>query len=296
MDVKSKIFLSTCFLFSNFAFAQEPINIVKLNISELHPTQPSIGYRQVMYKTNGYLKNPTKILDNYCQNIGAGKLTNSNEHSNLKDINSFECQYKVATHPEEMKTAVQAPNGQYYLTDGHHFVAELAKNIDLNVPVYVVVTPDMRYTKTMAQFAREMKKRKLTWLQVGNQTIKFSELPTNFAKGQLKNDEYRSLMFFLRNIAFDKPNVAPPFYEFYMAKWMSSKISLKDLSLDSEEKYALALKSVGMAMTHTSPDEVIATIDNKNYTVKDFGILKNFNEKAYLDLIQPNGKLSQAFN
>ncbi|WP_269915299.1 ParB/Srx family N-terminal domain-containing protein [Acinetobacter sp. HY1485] len=291
-----KLYALAIALFSSVCIAETaPVNIVKLDVSALHPTQPRVGYRQIAYKIHGYKQDTKKIFDNYCENIGAGKLKTYSETSNLKDINSFECEAKVATHIDAMKTVVQAPNGQYYLTDGHHFVSEIAQVVGQDVPVFMVVTPDMSYVKTMRQFSKEMQKKRLTWLKDDDKSIKFDQLPQNFSSQQLKNDEYRSLMFFLRNIAFDKPEIAPPFYEFFMADWIRKQVPLNQLNLTNAQDYAQAVQKVGQAMVSANPSDVVAKIDGKVYTVKDFGIFQKFNQEKYNSLLQPNSKLYQAF-
>lgn len=297
-QLKRTVLTTTCVLLSSITYAETtsaPVSLVKLNISQIHPTQPAVGYRQIAAKLQSYRLDPNKMFDNYCETIGAGHLKTIAATSTLKDINSFECEFKVGTVTENMKTAVLAPNGEYYLTDGHHFVSEIAQVIGLDVPVYLLVTPDMQYIKNMRKFSKEMQKKRLTWLKDENKKLKFDQLPQSFAQSELKNDEYRSMMFFLRKVAFDKPKDAPPFYEFYLADWIRKKVPLNTLNLTNAEDYAEAVKKVSMAMVNTPQTEVMAKIEGKSYTVKDFGVYDQFNEQQYDKLLQPNSKLNDAF-
>ncbi|OEY95788.1 ParB/Srx family N-terminal domain-containing protein [Acinetobacter qingfengensis] len=273
-----------------------PLGIIQVNLADLHPTQPAVGDRQISYKVQRYHYEPKKMFDDYCEATGAVAVKSFNRQSTLRNLQSFQCQENFGTQPNAMKTVVKAPDGQFYLTDGHHFVSQIMKVSGADTPLFVYLTHDYSQLKDMTTFAEEMQKQQLVWLNYQNQTVKFSELPEHVTVDDLKNDEYRSLMYFLREVAFKKPNQAAPFYEFYLAEWISKKVPLSTLNLSNKIDYAVALKNIGKAMIQSPSDEVVAVIHGKKYTVRDMGIYQKFNENEYKKLFAPTGKVTYAFS
>jgi hypothetical protein len=194
-----------------------------------------------------------------------------------------------------MKTAVIAPDNVLYLTDGHHTFSNFADIAGLNTPVQVRITDDFRSLKTMSAFWQKMETAHLVWLDTPAGKIKPDALPKELGRQHMQNDEYRSLVYFVRDIGFEKEQNPPPFLEFYWGKWLETQLPLKNFDLNNRNGYSKALETIAEKMTSVPKDTVIAHSDSGPLTADRLGARKKVNEKKLEKLVSDKGKLTWAF-
>lgn len=304
MKLNHNIILSGLFITSLFcittAYAKEThtAQIVQLKISDLKPTQPSIGLKEVDYKIANYTLKKKKLFDDYCEDNGAKGISKFSSQSNLNDLNSFSCKLPYGAQPKDMKTAVIGPNQQYYLTDGHHFVSALQQISGPDTLIFLRVTQDRSNVKSEAQFANDLQRHHLTWLKdLQGQPLDFSRLPKEISLSTMQNDEYRSILYFLKDVSFkksDQNNI--PFLEFYLAQWIAKKVPLSTLKLDTRQDYYQSLQKVAYAMTAAPQNETIAVINGQPISAQQFGIFTAVNKNQLHKLIDPQGKVTVLFS
>lgn len=272
-------------------------SVVQLKVADLRPTQPSIGTQQVNYKIASYALNPKKLYNDYCEDNGAEGVESFNEKSSLLDLHSFKCLKPYGSNADDLKTAVIGPDKQYYLTDGHHLVSMLNTVSGENTPVFIRITDDKSSQGSMKDFWDFLKSNNLAWLKNPQfETVDYQSLPQKVSPESLQNDQYRSLMYFLRNVSYKKPKSSNiPFFEFYIAEWMNKKVPVNSLKLDTREDYYNALQKVAYAMTSAASDEVVVELDGKKITASEFGVFNAVNKKELNKLIDQNGKLTVLF-
>ncbi|WP_115719775.1 ParB/Srx family N-terminal domain-containing protein [Gallaecimonas mangrovi] len=269
---------------------------VAVAIAALHPTQPSLGYKEVAYKVNRYKLDAHKRFDVFCEDAGQQGVATYNSDSSLHDLSSFRCKAPVGSHPHDMKTAVIAPNGQLYLTDGHHTYASFAELAGSDTKVFVHITDDFRQLPSMSAFWQQMQKRHLVWLQNGaGNTLSPQALPQHLGLKYLTDDPYRSLVYFTKKVAYQKPHNAPPFLEFYWGQWLAKQLPLKQGMVDSKYAYKDTVEKAAKLMVNVGKNTVIAHTAIGPTTAKQMGALTRINKKALGKLVSARGKLSYAF-
>ncbi|MEQ9862471.1 ParB/Srx family N-terminal domain-containing protein [Pectobacterium cacticida] len=268
---------------------------IKVEISQLHPTQAAIGYRQLDYKLNRYKADPKKLFDDYCESAGQKGVKTYNAQSRIDLTSSFTCKATVGSDPGAMKTAVIAPDNNLYLTDGHHTFTNFAALAGLNTQVYVRITDDFRDQKSMDAFWDKMKEEHLVWLGTPKGEIQPDALPRELGRNHMINDEYRSLVYFARGIGFTKRSNSPPFLEFYWGKWLATQISFSASDLNNRHNYADAVEKVASKMTELPAETVIAQIGSGPLTAQALGKLPSVNKKEMRKLVSATGKLTYAF-
>lgn len=299
--MKKTLFTLLCsFLWIHTAFAVDlqrtkAGDVIEVTIQDIHPTQTSIGYKEVDYKINRFHYDREKMFADYCETAGAKDVKKFDSQSNILHPDSFTCATPFGENKAEMKTVVIAPNNQLYLTDGHHTFSVYDAISGDQVPVYVVVSDDFRKLANMDAFWATMTKRNLVLLNEGDKVITPQALPQFLGKKTMQNDEFRSLMYFAKDIGYKKPESAPPFLEFYWANWLRSRINMSQYHLNNKENYADAVKAISQQMVDADKKSVIATIDGKTYSAKDMGALSYLNGKKFNKLLSSNGKITYAF-
>ena len=277
----------------SIAYAQ-PIQTLK--ISQIRPTQPAIGDDEVKVKMAQLRGDQQALLNKYCEDNGAKKVKTFDKHSSLADTTSFTCVAKVGTEPEKVKSAVLAPDHHIYLTDGHHTLSlyrALAANHDF--PFTVRITHDFSQLASMQDFWRVMQQQHLTWLQDPNgHPITPVQLPLQVGLDTLQNDPYRSIVYFLRGIAYDKPEQAPPFLEFYLGSWLRTHQPVNTEQLTTKAGYMAYLQRAALALVSASGSEQ-ATNKSDAPTLSQLGQRKTVNERKLTKLAEKGGKLSQLF-
>ena len=73
-----------------------------------------------MYKLGRYQFDREKMFDEVCEANGQKGVENISVNASPNNPSSFTCQLTVGKRKQDMKTVVIAPDGDYYLTDGHH--------------------------------------------------------------------------------------------------------------------------------------------------------------------------------
>ena len=302
---------------------------VMIRLSDALPTQPAIGYDQIYYKQGRYRHVMTgsvvstqwqKAFDDLCEDSGTESTAKNGitASSKLNDRSTFTCKAKVANYQSLLKTAVVGPKGQLFLTDGHHSFSSLweAPNSNGNaatglaggqVQMPVMIKGNYKDANN-ATFWRTMRASKYVWLKLPDGTaITPADLPRQLGLSNgLKDDPFRSLVYFTREVGYDKPINPSEFLEFYWSEWLqaaprSFKLSNYKLSVagnGSDGSYMQAIKDASNLMLTASPGEMIG---GSGYTAQQMGQLPAFGSAIYNDLATPKpadgkkaGKLAYA--
>ncbi len=265
-------------------------DVITVSLNELKPTQPSVGYDQIMYKLGRYQFDQKKMYDEICEANGQKGVESVNEDADPNLPSTFACELKVGERKQDMKTIVIAPNGQYYLTDGHHTF-----NAFYTMPeggpsfhVHVVVDKDYRNLNNMDAFWSQMQKDGNTWLfDKDNHAIKHNELPTSLGLTHFANDKYRSLMYFSRDVGWNKPTQPVPFLEFYWSKELRKQIDIDSFDLNSQQGYAEAVNTVSNYILSLKTDNV----GGSKLSVKAMGQFDSYHQKGFDKLFKKRGKI-----
>lgn len=302
---------------------------VMIRLADALPTQPAIGYDQIYYKQGRYRHVATngvtstqwqKAFDDACEDSGQDSTAKNGitPTSKLNDRSSFTCKAKVANYQSLLKTAVVGPKGQLFLTDGHHSFTSLweAPNNNGNpatglaggqMQMPVMIKGNYKDANN-ASFWRSMRASKYVWLTLPDGTaITPADLPRQLGLSNgLKDDPMRSLIYYTREVGYDKPINPSEFLEFYWSEWLqaaprSFKLSSYNLSVagnGSDGGYMQAIKDAANMMLIANPSEMIGS---SGYTATQMGQLPAFGTAIYNDLSTPKpadgkkaGKLAYA--
>ncbi|WP_241649334.1 ParB/Srx family N-terminal domain-containing protein [Rosenbergiella collisarenosi] len=279
---------------SSLSYAQ---TIKVLTVSQIRPTQPAIGDDEVNYKVATLQNDRQKLFEDFCKDMGAKGVKTFDSQSSLTTPSSFSCLAAVGTDVDEVKSAVIAPDQHIYLTDGHHTVSTyraLANNHDF--PFAVRITNDFSHLASMDVFWSTMQQQHLTWLEdpQGN-TVTPAQLPQQVGLQAMQNDPYRSVVYFLRGIAYDKPDQAPPFLEFYLGSWLRDHQPVKSEQLSTKAGYMTYLQQAASSLVAAQGDEH-ATAADDSPSLSQLGQRATVNKKKLAKLAEPGGKLSVLFN
>lgn len=273
------------------AFAAEVAqgDVIQIQLNQVIPTQPSVGYDQVFYKLGRFEHDKKKLFDEICEANGQRGLESfDKQSSNAHDAATFECKEAVGERQKDMKTIVIAPNGDYYLTDGHHTfnVFWTMPEGGADFPVHVVVDKDYRNLDSMDSFWDAMIADGNTWLfdSEGKQILP-TGLPESLGLDNFENDSYRSLMYFSRDVGWNKPKQPVPFLEFYWSKEVRQKIDLNEYDLDTKAGYTQAITDVSNFLLSLDTNNV----GGSNKSVKEMGQFDSFQQKG-LDKLLREGK------
>lgn len=264
-------------------------DVIPVQLHQLKPTQAAVGYDQIFYKLGRYADDTEKKFDEICETNGQKGVKTFNSKSNVAIADSFECAEPVGSVKKDMKTVIISPDNQLYLTDGHHTF-----NVFWHMPeggadyqVNVVVTDDYRDI-TMDNFWSVMEENNNLWLYDAQfHSINKTQLPESLGLENFHNNLYRSLVYFSRDIAWDKPKPAINFVEFYWGKEIFSKVDLSQYDLNSMKGYKKAVKDVA---------EAILAVDSKNVgglgkTASQMGQYQGFDKKEFEKLFRANKKV-----
>lgn len=265
-------------------------------LGELHPTQPALGYRQMDYKQGRFALDREKLFDEYCETGGQGEIARLDDASTLDDRASFDCSDTLGTHPGDMKTAVIAPGGALYLTDGHHTFSNYIDVQGASFVMPVRITDDYSDLADMAAFWERMQAERQVWLDAPAGPIGVEALPEQLGRAHQVDDPYRSLVYFTRGVGYAKPDTPPPFLEFYWGQWLAERLSLEEFDLTTKEGYAEAVTAAARAMVEVPGETVIAETASGPLTAREMGQLDAFDQKALDKLLFERGKLTYAFS
>ncbi|CAH0529281.1 inorganic diphosphatase [Vibrio hippocampi] len=271
-------------------FAYQVGDVVNLPLADLKPTQPSIGYDQVMYKLGRYQFDQKKQFDEICEASGQKGLKHYSDTSVPGVPSSFECEQEVGANKKDMKTVVLAPNGDVYLTDGHHTFNTFThmQGGGLNYRVNVLVDKDYRDLDNMPQFWDAMIKDGNTWqYDLNGEPITPADLPTRLGMSNFDNDLYRSLMYFSRDVSWNKPKNPVPFLEFYCSKELRQLTDASQYDLASLTGYQFAIEDVAKHLLSIDSDN----IGGSGKSASEMGLFKQFSDKGLKKLSKSKGKL-----
>ena len=274
--------------------ARHPVaagDLIDVTLGELHPTQPAVGYDEVYYKLGRYRSDKdeqagdvNKRFDDWCEANGQEQAASAGPGARLDDPASFTCTVPVGQETPEttaaMKTVVIGPGGVRYLTDGHHSFTELLESPDGGPSLHIRarVAADLS-TLDQAAFWTRMQDEHWVWLRDANdQAITPDQLPATLGLGSLGDDQYRSLVYFTRDIGYQQPTAddggSPEFLEFYWARWLRGNYDLSEHDLTDESDYLGLVEDVSKDMTKLGKDDEVA--DGR--TAGELGRMSDWND------------------
>lgn len=265
--------LSASVLAENYRNAK-PGDLLQVRLEQLHPTQAVVGYDQIYYKLGRFSKEPNKRFDEYCEANGQGESRAVPKGANLHQPDSFSCQGAVAANSSEMKTVVVGPEGQLYLTDGHHTFTTLWEQPGggAQLQMWVKVTDNFSDSADLTRFWQRMQAARKVWLKDGQgQAISPEQIPAQLGLANLQDDPYRALVYFTREVAYDKPrsgDVAPEFLEFYWGNWLRGQLKLSEYDLRDKGDYRDAIGAAANLMVALAAD---SPVGDSGFTARELG-------------------------
>ena len=241
----------------------KPGELLQVRLEQLHPTQAVVGYDQIYYKLGRFAKEPNKLFDEYCEANGQGESSKVPKGASLHHPDSFSCQGEVGSRSSEMKTVVVGPEGTLYLTDGHHTFSVLWEQPEggAKLPMWVKVTDNFSDSPDLASFWQRMQAARKVWLKNGlGQVISPEQIPPQLGLDNLADDPFRALVYFTREVAYDKPRsgeVAPEFLEFYWGNWLRGQLNLSEYDLRDKDDYRDAIAEAAKLMVALQADSPV---------------------------------------
>ena len=272
-------------------------DIIELKLNQIKACQPAIGKDQVFYKVGRFdgvnwvpegdkpvagrtFSDDEKLFDDVAsangQKVDQAKifrLSNSAPGDPESYLVIDEDRQIIApgTMPDAMKTVVIGPDGNNYLTDGHHTVNTFStikrggmNDFSLNLVVEAnrsKLKDQNNNGSSMDEFWKKMANEGNAWLKVlrnnkpgyrylkgvngSNDSYKVKSIDLDSFEGQLpqkmkpnafKDDPYRAIINFTRGIAWESPKETKaeglPFLEFYWSEEIQSAINEGEKKLD----------------------------------------------------------------
>jgi hypothetical protein len=254
--------------------AAKPGELLQVRLEQLHPTQAVVGYDQIYYKLGRFSKEPNQLFDEYCEANGQGESRKVPKGANLHQPESFSCQGAVAANSSEMKTVVVGPEGQLYLTDGHHTFTTLWEQPGAGpqLQMWVKITDNFSDSADLASFWSRMQAARKVWLKDGRgQAISPEQIPAQLGLSSLGDDPYRALVYFTREVAYDKPrsgDVVPEFLEFYWGNWLRGQLKLIEYDLRDKGDYRDAIGAAAKLMVALDAD---SPVGDSGFTARELG-------------------------
>lgn len=283
-------------------------DLLEVNLRDLRPTQPSLGYDEVYYRLGRYAlgeKAADQLLDQWCATNGQQGLRSAQPGATIADPASFTCALAIGAETAEskvpVKTVVIGPGGQPYLTDGHHTLTSLweAPGGGPDTRLRLRVTGNFS-SLAPQEFWQEMRDNRWTWLQdTDGKPVTPDNLPKNLGLKQFADDQYRGVLVFLRDIGYSQNDQSPAFQEFYWGQWLRNQtdpdLRLERFDLTALASYQTLIGNVGKAMVALGDDTEIAN----GLDAKALGKLETFGQEAFDALPAPvdspkPGKLAYA--
>ncbi|MGW9304548.1 ParB/Srx family N-terminal domain-containing protein [Streptomyces cyaneofuscatus] len=248
----------------------QPGDLIDVTLGELHPTQAVLGFDQVFYKLGRYGSDRdeaaggfNKRFDDWCETNGQGEAASVRPGARLDDPASFSCTVPLGQETPKsiapMKTAVIGPGGKLYLTDGHHTLTSFLEGPDgsTRLPIRLRVTDNFSSLSTAA-FWQRMTAEKKVWLRdETNKPLAVDQLPDRLGITNFRDDPYRSLVYFTRDIGYEVPDGATEFLEFSWGSWLRGEHDTAAYDLTSPGPYLDLVKSASKSMAALAPDAVV---------------------------------------
>ena len=284
------ILISTLCIFSASAKSVKEGDIINVSLHELRPTQPSVGFDQIMYKLGRYQFEPQKMFDDICETNGQKGIIEHQANAHPNKPETFTCELHEPTRNNDLKTVVIAPNSNYFLTDGHHTLNTFYQ-MPLGGPslkINVVVAKDYRHLTTMEEFWSAMIEDGNTWLFDHNgNSISTKQLPTSLGLVNFTDDPYRSLMYFSRGISWKKPKNSIPFIELYWSHELRKGLDAPIFDSHSSDGYEKAVAIVSDYVVTLQSNNV----GGSNLSEKHMGQLNKYDQNAFNKLFKERGKI-----
>lgn len=245
-------------------------DLIEVVLSEVKPTQPSLGYDEVYYKLGRY--GPAgkdainKRFADWCEANGQLDAASAPAGATLKDSKTFTCTVAKGAETAEskglMKTAVIGPQGIAYLTDGHHTFTSFLETPDGGPNVRVRVRVQANFSDmTQAAFWAEMEKQQMTWLRdTADKPITPQQLPASVGLKNFANDPYRAVLYFARDVGYEQRPENATFLEFYWGKWLrvNPAIDLASYNLKDSASYLALVEKISKAQAAMAPGDIVS--------------------------------------
>ena len=216
-------------------------DLLAVRLGDLHPTQAVLGYLEVYYRLGRYQAGKDAInkrFDDWCAANGQGSATAAPANARLDDPQSFTCAVPVGSETaktiEPMKAVVIGPGSMPYLVDGHHTLTSFVESPDggPNLHVRVKVLENLSGKKP-GPFWTTMKDHGWVWLRDENGApMMASQLPTRLVLQEFRNDPYRGLLYFARDVAFVQTKDNANYQEFHWGTWLRNNASFRLIAYD----------------------------------------------------------------
>lgn len=245
-------------------------DLIEVVLSDVKPTQPSLGYDEVYYKLGRYgsasKDTINKRFADWCEANGQLDAASAPAGATIKDAKTFTCTVALGAETAEskglMKTAVIGPKGVAYLIDGHHTFTSFLETPDGGPNVRVLVRVQANFSDlTEAAFWTEMEKQQMTWLSdTADRPITPQQLPATVGLKNFANDPYRGVLYFARDVGYEQRPSSATFLEFYWGKWLrgSTTIKLVDYNLNDLTSYLALVKKISEEQTAMAPTAIVS--------------------------------------
>ncbi len=267
-------------------------DLVDVKLADLHPTQAVLGIDEVYYKLGRYQAGKdliNKRFGDWCEANGQQDVLAATIGSRLDKPASFSCVVPLGSETpatvDPMKTVVIGRGGRLYLVDGHHTFTAFMESPDggPNMQVRVRVLANLNRMGP-GEFWREMEASGWVWLRdENNLPIEVEDLPESLGIGNFRNDDYRSLVYFTRDIAYRQNAQNANYQEFHWGAWLRTNpaFDLGAYDLTDFTQYVDAVKKAAELMSALNDSDVV----DGGLTAKELGRIA-FNTKEFAKLSQ----------
>ncbi|WP_189612773.1 ParB/Srx family N-terminal domain-containing protein [Pigmentiphaga litoralis] len=273
--------------------------VLHLRIDDLRPTQPAVGYDQIYATLERYRRSPQDKFDDYCfVNGQRGVRSFDAASSRIDDPSSFTCKQDApdaaSPHAATLYGVVIGPGGTFYLQSGHHTAVALTSLPDGGSHVRLTVRVVDNFSQMIpgGGFWTRMAAERRVWLRnAQGQMIAPEALPQTFRLVDLRDDPYRSLVFFTRGIGYVRPPGETPHVEMAWAYWLRKRRE-PDLSayrLDDVASYRDAVIAAARKMVALRDNDILVD----RMTALSLGKLPSFDAKDALRKVAREGSATQ---